>query len=221
MGFDPNSTTVSCNAFLNSKTDWLCQWLSIVYNQRMDKQYIDANELILDSFRLAANVYESGFRPNLIIGVWRGGAPVAIAIHEYFNFMNWGSDHISIRALSYTGINNRTKEVKLSGLEYIFDNTNKSDHLLIVDDVFDTGNSFKAIIDALISNFGNLLMDRVKIACPWYKPKNNQTKLKPDYYLHKTDQWLVFPHELMGLSMNEVQQNKKDIFNVINQNPNA
>ena len=187
----------------------------------MDKLYIDANELMLDSFSLAVNIYDSGFRPNLIVGVWRGGAPVAIAVHEYFSFMNWESDHISIRAMSYMGINKRNKEVKISGLDYIFSQTATTDCILIVDDVFDTGNSFKAIIDALDENFGKLNLERVKIACPWYKPKNNQTELKPDYYLHETDTWLIFPHELKGLSMDEIQQHKENVFKTINQSPNV
>ena len=45
----------------------------------------------------------------------------------------------------------------------------------------------------------------VRIATPWYKPNNNQTSLKPDYYLHETDKWIVFPHELAGLSMQEIE----------------
>ena len=45
----------------------------------MDKLFIQADELLRDSFKLAWQVYESGYRPNYIIGVWRGGAPIGIA----------------------------------------------------------------------------------------------------------------------------------------------
>ena len=38
----------------------------------MDKVYISANDLLLDSFRLAEQIFNSGFRPDFIIGVWRG-----------------------------------------------------------------------------------------------------------------------------------------------------
>ncbi|MGY8815582.1 MAG: phosphoribosyltransferase, partial [Gammaproteobacteria bacterium] len=85
----------------------------------MNKQYIDANELLQESFQLASSIYSSGYRPDLIVGVWRGGAPIAIAVHEYFSYMGWDADHIAIRSLSYTGINERVKEVKITGLEYI------------------------------------------------------------------------------------------------------
>ena len=51
----------------------------------------------------------------------------------------------------------------------------------------------------------------VRIATPWYKPNNNQTSLKPDYYLHETDKWIVFPHELAGLSMQEIETGKTEL----------
>jgi hypothetical protein len=41
----------------------------------MKKRYIDASQLLQDSFELALKVFQSGFRPNYIVGVWRGGAP--------------------------------------------------------------------------------------------------------------------------------------------------
>ena len=49
----------------------------------MEKHYIGATELLEDSFKLAWEVYESGYRPNYIVGVWRGGAPIGIAAVSY------------------------------------------------------------------------------------------------------------------------------------------
>jgi hypoxanthine phosphoribosyltransferase len=51
--------------------------------QIMDKLFIQAGELLSDSFKLAWQVYESGYRPNYIIGVWRGGAPIGIAVQDF------------------------------------------------------------------------------------------------------------------------------------------
>jgi len=51
----------------------------------------------------------------------------------------------------------------------------------------------------------------IRIATPWFKPKNNTTELMPDYYIHDTDQWLVFPHELDGLSREEIFENRPGI----------
>ena len=40
----------------------------------MSKRYIQAQQLLEDSFKLAWQIFESGYRPNYIVGVWRGGA---------------------------------------------------------------------------------------------------------------------------------------------------
>ena len=51
-----------------------------------EKLYLDAQALLEDSFRLAAEIYHSGFRPTFIVAVWRGGAPIGIAVQEYFAY---------------------------------------------------------------------------------------------------------------------------------------
>jgi hypoxanthine phosphoribosyltransferase len=181
----------------------------------VEKRFIDANELLEDAFRLAVKIDQSGFRPDLIVGVWRGGTPVAVGVHEYFEYKGIHTDHIAIRASSYTGINKRSNKVGLTGLDYIYDHAGANDKLLIVDDVFDTGNSFKTILQQLEDRYGTEIYQRTKIACPWYKPGNNTTSLRPDFYLHETDQWLVFPHELKGLTRAEIAAGKPAISRII------
>lgn len=46
----------------------------------------------------------------------------------------------------------------------------------------------------------------VRTACLYYKPTMNKTDITPDYFLKETSSWLVFPHELEGLTHAEVQQ---------------
>ncbi|MEM9760588.1 MAG: hypoxanthine phosphoribosyltransferase, partial [Pseudomonadota bacterium] len=82
----------------------------------MEKVYISANDLLLDSFRLAEKIVHSGYRPDFIIGVWRGGAPVGIAIQEYLAYVGVETDHIAIRTSSYTGIDQQEKTVRVHGL---------------------------------------------------------------------------------------------------------
>ena len=53
----------------------------------MDKLFINSSDLLKDSFQLAWNVYESGFKPDYIIGVWRGGAPIGIAVQEFLSVL--------------------------------------------------------------------------------------------------------------------------------------
>ncbi|WDE02872.1 hypoxanthine phosphoribosyltransferase [Thalassomonas viridans] len=180
----------------------------------MDKHFITAQQLLEDSFRLAAKVYEDGFRPQFIVGIWRGGAPIGIAVQEYFDFKKVETDHIAVRTSSYYGINQQSKEIKVHGLHYIIENANADDSLLIVDDVFDSGRSIEALIKQLNTLTRRNMPQDVRIACPWYKPKNSKVDLVPDYYIHESDEWLVFPHELSGLTPDEIIAGKKDLGNI-------
>jgi len=173
-----------------------------------DKVYLSAQELLEDSFRLALEVYNSGFRPDFIVGVWRGGTPVGIAVQELLDNMGVETDHIAIRTSSYAGIGQRKKEVRVHGLDYLIRNVNQPDSLLIVDDVFDTGLSIEAVIRTLKEKARLNTPHDIRIATPWFKPSNNKTDLEPDYYIHKSEDWLVFPHELQGLDREEMFANK-------------
>ena len=55
----------------------------------MEKHFIQSEELLKDSFELAWQVYESGYRPNYIVGVWRGGAPIGIAVQEFLDAVSY------------------------------------------------------------------------------------------------------------------------------------
>lgn len=181
----------------------------------MEKRFITAQELLEDSFRVAAKVYEDGFRPQFIVGIWRGGAPIGIAVQEYFDFKKVETDHIAVRTSSYYGINQQSKEIKVHGLHYIIENANADDGLLIVDDVFDSGRSIEALIAQLKKLSRNNMPTDVRIACPWYKPQNSKVDLVPDYYVHESSEWLVFPHELSGLTSEEITEGKKDLANIL------
>jgi len=176
-----------------------------------DKVYISANELLLDTFRLARIIYESGFRPNFIIGVWRGGAPVGIAIQEYLAYVGVDTDHIAIRTSSYYGIGKADKTVRVHGLDYIIENVDAEDKVLLVDDVFDSGRSIRAILETLKKRTRRNMPGTLRVATPWFKPANNITDMLPDYYVHETDAWLVFPHEIQGLTLEEIRRNKGDL----------
>ena len=174
----------------------------------MEKHFISANQLLEDSFQLGKMIFESGFRPHFIIGVWRGGAPVGIAVQEYLAFQGIETDHIAIRTSSYYGIGEQEKTVKVHGMQYVIDNINADDALLLVDDVFDSGRSIVAILDELKNKTRRNNPETIKIAMPFYKPEKNITDITPDYYLYETDKWLVFPHELVDLSREEILKGK-------------
>jgi len=181
----------------------------------VDKRFIQASELLRDSFRLAAQIYQDGLLPDFIVGIWRGGTPVGIAIQEYFQYAGISSDHISVRTSSYSSINQRNKSIRVHGLHYLIEEANADSSLLIVDDVFDTGLSIEALVDDLEKKMRLNMPRKMKIACPWYKPQNNRTQLTPDYYLYESDEWLIFPHELEGLSVEEIATHKPEVADIL------
>lgn len=172
------------------------------------KHYITANQLLEDSFRLANAVYDSGFRPSHIVGIWRGGAPIGIAVQELLEYRGVHSDHIAIRTSSYSGIDKQEPEVRVFALGYLVDSLNPDDSLLVIDDVFDTGRSIRAFLHELAVRCRHNMPQTIKIATAYYKPSRNRTDLKPDFFVHQTEKWLVFPHEIKGLSEAEIRAHK-------------
>ena len=172
------------------------------------KIWLTADELLGDSFRLARQVLESGFRPTHLVGIWRGGAPIGIAVQEFFDVHGVECDHIAIRTASYSGIDQQAKTVKVYALGYLIDTLNKDDRLLIIDDVFDSGRSIEAVLAELKTRCRANLPADIRIATVWYKPARNQTPLKPDYFIHESNDWLVFPHEIDGLTSAEIRAHK-------------
>ena len=181
----------------------------------MNKTFITARQLLEDSFRLANLVYKDDFRPHFIVGIWRGGAPVGIAVQEYFEFKGVKTDHISVRTSSYYGIDKQSKKIRVHGLHYLIENANANHRLLIVDDVFDSGRSVAALIKAIRKQSRLNTPGDIRIACPWYKPSKNVVDFGPEYYLHETDEWLVFPHELEGLQISELADGKSDLAKIL------
>ncbi len=179
-----------------------------------EKHYVTETELLHDAYRLGVMIAESGFRPTFIVGLWRGGSVVGIAVQECLQFLGFPTDHISIRT-SYRGLNtyqqmvdNPEEEIRIHGTQYLLETVGHDDGLLIVDDVFSSGLTASAVVSRLSHRMKDNMPSQVRIAVPWYKPKYNRTDIKPDFYLHSTDKWLVMPYELSGLSREEIAANK-------------
>lgn len=180
----------------------------------MDKTVLSAQDLLHDSFRLGLDVLESGFRPTMIIAIWRGGTPVGMALQEILAYCGVESDHIAIRTSSYVGVDQRGA-VAVHGLNYIIKKICHDDRVLIVDDVFDTGNTIAAVIGELKRRCRDNTPTDMRIAVPWYKPSRNETDLEPDYFIRETAEWLVFPHELDSLSPEELREARPAIASIV------
>ena len=186
----------------------------------MDKVFINAEDQLLDCYRLGVKIHASDFSPDFIVGLWRGGSPVGIGVQDCLEYLGVETDHISIRT-SYAGMNTyvdmieNVSGIHVHGLQYLLENLEADNRLLIVDDVYSTGLSVKAVIDQLSHKTRRNMPVDVRVAVLWYKPANNRTGRIPDYYLHETDKWLVLPYELNGLSLSEIYRDKtgvKEIF---------
>lgn len=182
----------------------------------VEKIYLESQDLLNDSFALGAKILESGFRPKMIIALWRGGTPIGIAVQEFLDYYGGcQSDNIAIRTSSYHGIAERRNTVDIYGMSYLLKNINAEDSVLIVDDVFDTGNTIKAVIDQLNERARANAPKDIRVAVPWYKPTANQTDRVPDYYLYETDKWLNFPYSIEGLTKEEIRDNIPAVYDII------
>lgn len=182
-----------------------------------DKIYLSANDLLRDSFKLGMKIVESGFAPTHLVGIWRGGAPVGIAVQELLEYKGIPCDHISVRTSSYAGIDRQNAEVRVYALGYLIDTLGPEDRLLVIDDVFDSGRSIRAFLLELAARCRHNMPNDVRIATVYYKPSRNRTELTPDYYVHATEEWLVFPHEIDGLTPEEIRTNKPDAAIILDQ----
>jgi hypothetical protein len=173
----------------------------------IDKVFISAESLLRDSLQLGMQIVRSGYRPSFLVGIWRGGAPIGIAVQEVLEYNGIECDHIAIRTSAYVGVGQEAKTVRVHALDYLVSQLSAEDELLLIDDVFDSGRSLEAVIAELQARCRRNL-PTIRIATVYFKPARSRSSLKPDFYMHATDSWLVFPHELQGLTREEILAHK-------------
>lgn len=179
-----------------------------------DKHYVSETALLHDAYRLGVQIANSGFTPTFIVGLWRGGSNVGIAVQECLQYLGIKTDHISIRT-SYRGlesygrmVENPEAEIRVHGTQYLLDTLDVDDGLLVVDDVYGSGLTMNAVLQRLQGRLKRNMPSDVRVAVPWYKPTRNRTDRVPDFYVNTTDDWLVMPYELSGLTGDEIAGNK-------------
>ena len=177
----------------------------------LTKTYITEQHLMLDGFRLGKQIFKDGFVPDLIVGIWRGGSSVGIVVQECLQYLGVEADHIPIRT-SYNGMleytrNARTSDkVRVHGLDYLVQHLNSEDKLLLVDDVYSSGVSIQAVKERLRKKTRHNCPEDIRTAAVWHRP--NEDRPAPDYFIHTSNDWLVLPYELSGLSKEEIKLNK-------------
>jgi hypoxanthine phosphoribosyltransferase len=173
-----------------------------------DKIFISADSLLRDSMQLGLQILRSGFRPTFLVALWRGGAPIGITVQEVLEYHGVQCDHIAIRTSTYTGIDKASETVRVHAIDYLVSTLTAEDSLLLIDDVFDSGRSIAAVLAELRTRCKRNLPEQIRVATAYFKPARNRTPIVPDYYVRATDQWLVFPHEVQGLTREEILAHK-------------
>ena len=185
----------------------------------MQKKFIAADDLLRDSFQLAAQIYEAGFHPDFLVGLWRGGSAVGIAVQEGHDYLGVKTDHIAIRtsykgAASYPEMVSKADAIRVHGLQYLLENLASHHSLLIVDDVYSTGSSVKAVLDQLALKTRRNMPKDIRIACVWFRP-TDRTLRTPDYFVHETRDWLALPYELTDMTLEELREHRPELLGII------
>ncbi|MGA7538788.1 MAG: phosphoribosyltransferase family protein [Steroidobacteraceae bacterium] len=98
--------------------------------------------------------------------------------------------------------------MRVHAIDYLVSRLTFEDRLLLIDDVFDSGKSIEAVLAELKRRCRRNLPESIRIATAYYKPSRNRTALAPHYFVRQTESWLVFPHEILGLTHDEILTHK-------------
>lgn len=177
-----------------------------VFSMTTSKEFISPAAMSMDSFRMAKKIYDSGYRPDLMLVLWRGGAPVGMAVHEFFRYKGIELRHVIVKAESYTAIEER-KSPRVELTDDVLALVGKNMKVLVVDDILDTGATIRKIRSLLLNRTGN-----VKVATLYVK---KDCCLEPEYFLREVKEWVVFPHEIAGLSPEEIRTKDEDVFKLL------
>jgi len=131
---------------------------------------------------LAEKIRKDKFKPDLIVGVSRGGWPPARVLSDLMDNPNLAN----VRAEFYLGVA-ETKGEPVFTQPVSAPVAGKK--VLIVDEVADTGKSLKLVKEHILENGAA----KAKVATVYYKP---WSIVKPDYYEKESSRWIVFPWEI-------------------------
>lgn len=73
-------------------------------------------------------------------------------------------------------------------LQFPADPLLRGQHVLVVDEVWDTGRTIAAVLERV-----RLAGGKPTTAVLHYKPKNSMVNLRPDHYARETHAWIVYP----------------------------
>lgn len=164
------------------------------------KLFITPGRLAADSLRLARQVVDSGWGPTVLLCLWRGGTPIGVILHEFLELKGIRPAHHPLKVASYAAIGEQG-EPRLEHAESVLASLRPKDRVLIVDDIFDTGRTI-----ALVRRRVEARARHVAVATVYWKQVAGAASPGPDFFVRRTRRWIVFPHELVGLTPGEIRQ---------------
>jgi hypoxanthine phosphoribosyltransferase len=150
------------------------------------------NQIYAMLLSLAVNINKSGFKPELIVGVSRGGLIPARVLADLLGNTNL----TSVGAELYSGVSKPKIEPTLT---YPVSASVDKRKVLVVDEVADTGKSLRLVREHLAQRGA----EEVRIATVYIKPCST---VKPDYWVKETRKWIVFPWEIRETIHKIIQQ---------------
>ena len=145
-----------------------------------DREVLDWHEFGQASRELAVQVQQSGFVPDMVVAIARGGLLLAGSVAYALDVKSCGAINVEF----YTGVDLRLDEPVL--LSPMLDTPSVAgQRVLLVDDVSDSGRTLAMVLDLLLSAQAD-----VRSLCLYSKP---ETLLEPDYVWRKTSKWIAFP----------------------------
>src|SRR5438309_10356292 len=130
---------------------------------------------------LASEIRLSGYNPQVIVGVSRGGWPPARVMSDLLQNTNLANMKVEF----YRDIGVRNKKPRITQpvtMEVV------GKRVLVVDDVSDTGQSLRVVGDHLQRK----PVKELRVCTIYMK---SQSIYRPDYYSRTTRKWIIFPWE--------------------------
>ena len=150
-------------------------------------------EMLID---MALQIRKSGFKPDIIVGVSRGGwAPGRILSDLLDN-----THTVNLKIEFYVGIGKTARRPIVT--QPIGDDLSGK-RVLVVDDVSDTGESLKVALEHMLEKGAS----GVKTVTIYFKPHST---FKPDFFAESTSEWIIFPWERLEATKLIIQEAKAE-----------
>lgn len=165
---------------------------------------------------MAREIHQSGFVPDIIYVLLRGGAYVGNVISEYFKMVRRNERPVfyaAVVARSYTDLRQHQR-VMVDGWTYSPEYLRTGDRVLLVDDIFDSGRTINHLAEIIMDK--GIPREDLKIAVHDYKVFSGGSAVlpvQPDFFCRRheiktpdNDVWIHYmSHELEGLTRDEIE----------------